>query len=255
MTFFDLEGTGPDPKSDRITQLAFLDAAGAPLLVSLVNPGRPIPPGVQALTGVSDEAVRDAPPFRELAGRVAALCEGAMLVGFGAMRYDVPLLDRQLDELGIDFNPRGVIDVGNLFKRHHPRSLADAVRVYLGEGTPEGLHRADADAEYTRRVLAAMPDSWPGLRGLAPDQLAAMSNFDRPAADPAGRLEYRDGVLCYAFGQHRGKPVREFPGFAEWMLARDFPTGTKRLLRQELARLDAAAREPEAAGLFDGNPF
>lgn len=252
--FFDLEATSPDPATARVTQLAFLDEHGAPLLVSLVNPGRPIPADVQALNGITDEAVKDAPHFRDLADRVARLCDGAALVGFGCLRFDVVLLARELEALGMEFAPRLVIDAGNLFKLDAPRTLTAATLHYLGAGLPEA-HRADADADATRRVFLAQRGRMPQLAGLTDEQVADLSNYGRRMADAAGKLAWINGVLCFAFGQHKDRPVAEHRGYAEWMLSRDFPLSTQRALQRELDRLDEAEREPEAAGLFDGNTF
>ena len=55
--------------SDRITEIAVVVVYGGRREVvfeSLVNPGRPIPPAIRAITNISDEMVRSAPRFDEV---------------------------------------------------------------------------------------------------------------------------------------------------------------------------------------------
>jgi len=77
LAFVDLETTGTRAGDDRITEVGIVrvdaDPAGiAPPVVSewssLVDPGVPIPPAIQALTGISNAMVEGAPPFAILAG-------------------------------------------------------------------------------------------------------------------------------------------------------------------------------------------
>lgn len=91
MRFFDVETTGTDPQHDRVTQVAVVDERGG-VWQTLVNPGRPIPPHVQELTGITDAAVADAQPFAavaaELSARLEAEAEPADL--FDALDDDTP---------------------------------------------------------------------------------------------------------------------------------------------------------------------
>ena len=58
---------------------------------SLVDPGVPIPPAIQALTGITDAMVRGAPRFGELAATIAAYLDGATFVAHNA-RFDYGFL-------------------------------------------------------------------------------------------------------------------------------------------------------------------
>ncbi len=81
LAFVDLETTGTTAAEDAITEIGIVrveaDPGGrcAPVVTewtTLVNPGAPIPPAIQALTGITDAMVRDAPPFAAVADEVAA---------------------------------------------------------------------------------------------------------------------------------------------------------------------------------------
>ena len=70
----DVETTGMRAMgADRITEIAVVVVCGGRREVvfeSLVNPGRPIPPAIRAITNISDEMVRAAPTFAEVCDRV-----------------------------------------------------------------------------------------------------------------------------------------------------------------------------------------
>lgn len=51
---------------------------------TLVNPGVAIPPEIQALTGITNEMVRDAPQFAGIADEIAARTAGAVFVAHNA---------------------------------------------------------------------------------------------------------------------------------------------------------------------------
>jgi hypothetical protein len=78
-------------------------------------------------------------------------------------------------------------------------------------------------------------------------------------ADPAGKLAYDDsGRLVFNTFRNKGVPLADDVGYAEWMLRTDMPLSTKRVIRQELERINS-----EQANLFDefspavaeGGPF
>ena len=87
----DVETTGMRPAaSDRVTEIAVVLVQGARrelVFESLVNPGRPIPAIVSALTGITDGLVRAAPRFQEVAERVLDALAGRIFVAHNA-RFD-----------------------------------------------------------------------------------------------------------------------------------------------------------------------
>ena len=73
LAIVNVETTGSDPVGDRITEIAVLHAEGGALIAqwsTLVNPGRPIPGVIQALTGISPEMVAAAPRFADIVGEL-----------------------------------------------------------------------------------------------------------------------------------------------------------------------------------------
>ena len=80
IAFVDVETTGTRASADRVTEVGVVrvdadPAGGDPRVTewsSLVDPGVPIPPAIQTLTGISDAMVRGAPPFGAIAMRAFA---------------------------------------------------------------------------------------------------------------------------------------------------------------------------------------
>jgi DNA polymerase III subunit epsilon len=95
----DVETTGARAGSgDRITEVAVAVVhAGRREIVfeSLVNPERPIPRAVCAITNITDEMVRHAPRFAELAERLLAVLAGRIFVAHNA-RFDWNFLSAEL---------------------------------------------------------------------------------------------------------------------------------------------------------------
>lgn len=174
LTFFDLEATGPDPAADRVTQVGVVFPDGREF-ETLVNPGRPIPPDVQELTGVTDAMVAGAPPFEQIAHALAGmLANGQPLGGFGLLHFDLPLLAEEFERAGQEYRFGSAVDAGALFKIAQPRSLGAAVRYYLNR-PHEAAHRAVADAREAKRVLYAMTAVEPPFADLDTAELAAVS--------------------------------------------------------------------------------
>src|SRR6478736_1354093 len=87
LAIVDLETTGTDPASDRVTEIAVLEVEGFEVTAqwsTLVNPGGRIPSPIQALTGITDGMVAAAPSFGELAGGLHERLAGRVFVAHNA---------------------------------------------------------------------------------------------------------------------------------------------------------------------------
>jgi len=96
LAFVDLETTGTAAATDAITEIGIVRVEADPEGIAiprvtewstLVNPGVPIPPEIQALTGITSAMVRDAPSFSRVADEVSARTAGALFVAHNA-RFD-----------------------------------------------------------------------------------------------------------------------------------------------------------------------
>jgi len=95
---FDLETTGAKAPPCRITEIGACMIKGGAIVDefhSLVNPGMPIPEFITALTGISDEMVRDAPDFGSVAGGFLDFIGDSVLVAHNAF-FDMSFLNHEI---------------------------------------------------------------------------------------------------------------------------------------------------------------
>ena len=132
---FDLETTGLDLAKDKIIQISYikveLDGSEKPVNL-FVNPEQPIPPLVQELTGITDEMVKNAPTFPQIAQKLNKEFAGCDFAGYNSNKFDIPLLAEEFLRAGIDFDFSKVrtIDASIIFRKMERRNLAAAYKFY-----------------------------------------------------------------------------------------------------------------------------
>ena len=148
----DIESTGGVKGSDKITEIAIYLFDGEQIIDefhSLVNPERSIDPYVIKLTGITNEMVKDAPKFPEIARQIVEITEGAVFVAHN-VSFDYLFLKREFKSLGYDYNRKRLCTV-NLSRKiipgHKSYSLGKLTKE-LGIGL-NGRHRAAGDARAT----------------------------------------------------------------------------------------------------------
>ena len=136
--FLDLETTGINITSDRIVEISCLKIypdQREEVKTFRVNPGRPIPPEVTAIHGISDDDVKDAPMFNEIAQTLANSFEGCDFAGFNSNKFDLPLLAEEFLRANVDFDlkKRKFIDVMVIFYKREQRTLSAAYQFYCNK--------------------------------------------------------------------------------------------------------------------------
>lgn len=163
----DTETTGRDFAVDRIVELAAVAWERGEVVARhrfLVNPGRPIPEEAFAVHGISDEAVKDQPPFSAVAGEILAALAGRVPLAYNA-EFDSRFLTEELARagaMGSALPPaarRGIewvdplVWARELQKEEKSRALSDVAERL---GIPlDQAHSAVHDAEAAVRILAA----------------------------------------------------------------------------------------------------
>lgn len=239
LVFFDLETTGLDPATDKIVEIAVLRIEPDGRRTSRarrIDPERPIPPEATAVHGIGDDDVRGEPPFRKIAKSLLELLGDADLAGFNVRRFDLPLLERELDDCGLDLRlaERRVVDAMTIFHRKEPRDLSAAVRFYLGREL-EGAHGAEADIAATVDVLEAQLERYADL----PRTVEELESWSQPRGGAnEEKFVCKDGETVFCFGKYQGRPLREVaaqaPDYLKWILSSDFPPKAKEIVRRAL---------------------
>ncbi|SHF71302.1 3'-5' exonuclease [Dysgonomonas macrotermitis] len=238
IVFFDLETTGTNITHDRIVEISILKVfpnGKQEVKTKRINPEMPIPKESSDIHGITDEDVKDAPTFRQVAKSLADQIEGCDLAGFNSSRFDIPLLAEEFLRVGldVDFSKKKLIDVQIIFHKKEQRTLEAAYKFYCDKKL-EDAHSAEADTIATFEVLKAQLDRYEDL----PNDMAKLAedySFFNNNVDLAGRIiKNENGIEVFNFGKHKGKPVSEIlriePSFYAWMMDADFPLNTKQTL-------------------------
>jgi DNA polymerase III subunit epsilon len=237
LCIFDIESTGTDPVNDRILTLAIVkvhpDGKEEEFYGEFNGGGIIMDQETIDVHGITNENAATFPPFTEDAGEdIISVMAGCDLAGFNITGFDCTMLYEELARVGIEWNTDGVnfVDAGTLFKIKEPRTLSAAVQFYC-KREHEGAHNAMADVKATLAVLRAQMNRYDDLLDISIPELAKASQFE-PRVDLAGKIVLnKAGVPVYSFGNAKGVPVVDDPGFGSWLLGKDFPRETKKKLR------------------------
>jgi DNA polymerase-3 subunit epsilon len=237
LIFFDLETTGIDVALDRIVEISFLKIypnGDEESKTIKVNPTIPIPPKVTAIHGITDDDVKDAPKFNEIARMLAKIFEGCDFAGYNSNKFDIPLLAEEFlrAEVNIDLKKRKFIDIQVIYHKKEQRTLSAAYKFYCGLDLTDA-HSAEADTRATYEILKAQLDRYDDLPNDV-DELSKYSSHNKNV-DFLGRIVYDDnGTEIFNFGKYKGQCVEEVlrkdPGYYGWMMSGQFPLHTKNVL-------------------------
>jgi DNA polymerase III subunit epsilon len=243
LAFFDLETTGTSVMTDRIVEIAivkYLPGGSIASYASRVNPEMPIPPASTAIHGISDTDVVFEPTFKNIGNIVRNFLAGCDLSGYNVRRFDLPLLKKEFERVGMVFDiaEARVVDVQTVFHTREPRDLSAAYRYYCGK-EHAGAHGALADVEVTAEVFAAQLERYPDL----PRDIGELERLLHPRnplwVDEDGRLQWENGEAVMMFGKYRGKALREVlridPKYLGWIVGGEFPESTKNVVRLALS--------------------
>ncbi len=242
LAFIDLETTGINLGTDRIVEIAIvkiLPDGSRSVKRKLINPGKPIPKAASDVHGITDEMVKDAPLFKQVAQELKQMLDGCDFAGYNSNRFDIPLLMEEFLRAQVDFDMknRKLLDVQNIFHKMEPRTLGAAYRFYCNK-TLDGAHSAEVDASATYEILVAQLERYPDL-GTTVDSVLKVIGEDQ-VVDFARRFIMENGVEVFNFGKFKGRPVADVlkaePQYYDWMMKGDFPQHTKQKLTEIYTR-------------------
>lgn len=250
---FDIESTGLSVKNDRIVQLAviklYADGSERTERKRLINPLIPIPHEASAVHGITDDMVRDQPPFSQVAKNLFNLIDDSDFCTFNGNRFDIPMLMEEFARCGIelDMSDRKCIDVKRIYHRMERRDLKAAYQFYCGK-TLEGAHDAMNDVKATLGVLECMLEFYNGKDCIDKDDvviptpiindMGALSDFtkDFDNVDFAGTVKMnKDGVPVFGFGKYQGQGVGEClvrdRKYYDWIMTKgEFTSETRKII-------------------------
>ena len=157
----DLETTGGTPGSAKITEIGAVRVEGLRIVdrfQMLVDPGRPVPPTIERLTGITAQMLEGAPSIEEAIEPFAEFARDHVLVAHNAP-FDLRFLNYERRRVSGRYFTQPWLDTLVLsrrllrgrIERHNLGSLAD----WAGTDT-RPCHRALPDAEATAESLIAL---------------------------------------------------------------------------------------------------
>jgi DNA polymerase III subunit epsilon len=156
LAFLDVETTGLSPDNgDRVCEIAIMRCQGKKTTrwQSLINPCRAMSPGAAAVNGITDDMVKDAPKFSEVAEKVLKMLDNAILVCHN-VSFDSGFLRAECNRCGMKLPYLPAIDtlrVARRFFRFPSNSLGN-IAASLSIAV-EGQHRAMADVSTMHQIF------------------------------------------------------------------------------------------------------
>lgn len=152
----DIETTGGQASSDRITEIAIALHDGEKVVDSfetLIQPERSIPYYITQVTGITDDMVANAPRFYEVAKHIVKMTEGAIFVAHN-VRFDYGFIQEEFRRLGFTYVRQQLCTV-KLSRKAFPdlRSYALGNLIKHFNIQVKDRHRAMADVMATVNVF------------------------------------------------------------------------------------------------------
>lgn len=238
IVFIDLETTGINIATDRILEIAIikiLPDRSKLVKHKLINPQMPIPKASSDIHGITDDKVKDAPTFKEVANELKQFIDNADLSGYNSNRFDIPLLMEEFLRAGIllEMTNRRMLDVQTIFHLMEKRTLGAAYKFYCEKELIDA-HSAEADASATWEILEAQLTRYEHLGNTV--ETVLQFTGEEKFVDFARRFIFDNDVEVFNFGKHKGRSVSEVlkaePQYYDWMMKGDFPLHTKHKLTE-----------------------
>lgn len=206
----DIETTGGFAAGNGITEISILIHDGSKVIdgfETLINPQQEIPLYIQTLTGISEEMVRKAPVFAEVAPRIYELLNDKVFVAHN-VNFDFSFVRHQLAQSGFQLQCKKLCTVRmsrKILPGHISYSLGrlcSALNIELND-----RHRAGGDAAATAILLTLLLKK--DKEGIIPLSLNKTSKEQvlppNLPKDRIDRLPANPGV--YYFKDHKGKII------------------------------------------------
>ena len=243
LVIFDLETTGTWVEKDKIVEIGMIKLMpdGTRMVYEKrVNPCMTIPVNVSRITNITDADVKDAPPFKDIAKEVLEFIGDSDLGGFNILRFDLPILEREIGSAGLSFHwkDRNTYDAQKIYHIHEKRNLTAAYQLYCGKELCNA-HSALGDAEATVEIFDAQITRY----GNAEQGVESLKDFDYEQSsdyfDKERKFCWWNGDLYPMIGKYaRRKHIKDIVNsdrsYLEWMLKSDFSPDIKTMIRKAL---------------------
>lgn len=200
--YYDTETTGVKPGKDRIIEIAAYDPVDNRSYCTLVHPGCPIPPESTAICNITNEMVKNAPPFEQIVQDFISFCaDDAVLIAHNNDAFDQLFLENEFERCSQPFPDWKFIDTLKWSRKYRsdlPRHSLQFLREAYGIEA-NVAHRALDDVMILHQVFSKMID-------------------DLDFKTVLDLLSQKQEILRMPFGKHAGKNLADVPkSYIEWL--------------------------------------
>jgi len=251
----DLETTGVWVDHDKIIEIALIKSypdGKEEIFNKKVNPSIRIPKIVTQLTGIGNEDVANECKFYEIAQEVLDFIGEAEIAGYNIEKFDLPLLEREINESGLQFNWRNhkIYDAQKAYHINEKRDLTAAYKFYCKKELINA-HSALADTKATLEIIKNQVAQY----GEGNNNIEILDNFqykkDENFYDDQRKFRWWNGKLYMMFGKYARKytlqeVAKKDRKYLQWILSADFSEDIKILINNALI-----GKFPIPDGIFD----
>jgi DNA polymerase-3 subunit epsilon len=206
----DIETTGLHVTKDGITEIAvqiITEQGVVRTWHSLIKPKRSIPDSISALTGITNEMVRDAPSFEEIAEELVDVLQGSVFVAHNA-RFDFGFIKNAFKQCGVTFQA-SVLCTIKLLRQLYP-NLKDYNLAFITQffNVPlQSHHRAQSDVAALYEVIGHMAEKHTWLTVLTVAKtLYQKSSIPSKLTTDVSQLPETPGVYIF-YGDKNSLPL------------------------------------------------
>jgi DNA polymerase-3 subunit epsilon len=221
--YYDTETTGIKYDKERIIEIAAYDPVQNRTLEMFINPGIPIPAEATAIHKITDEMVKEAPPFSVVGQKFVEFCEGEIvLIAHNNDSFDLPFLKCEFERNNLTFPDWKTIDSLKWARRYRPdlpKHPLQFLREIYGIQA-NNAHRALDDVIVLHQIFSMMIDD------LTMEQVIEL-------------MQKPKSIQRMPFGKYQGQPLKDVPSsYVQWLKengALDKPENLE--LKQSFAQL------------------
>ncbi len=210
LTFLDIETTGGSHINDRITEIALIKIENGALSLkweTLINPGIIILKRITGLTGISNEMVKNAPNFEDIAGELFSYLSGSIMVAHNA-RFDLGFLKAAFKRMGGMLRQRTLCTVA-LSRKLYPHAKGHSLDATVGRFglTTQLRHQSMGDAQLMLDFLEAAKQDLGSVKVLSAIKLQLESPALPSHIDDSFLDNIKDVPGVYLFFDDTGLPL------------------------------------------------
>lgn len=193
--YFDTETTGVKFDRDKIIELAAFDPVNNKTFSHLINPGVPIPIEASNIHHITDDMVKEALSFKEVAQLFLEFCSGdVVLIAHNGDAFDLPFLNYEFKTAGLELPKFPTLDTLKWSRRYRPDFPKHSLQ-FLREAfhiPPNQAHRALDDVMVMYQIFSQM------IQDLSFETILQL-------------MSQKKTLDRMPFGKHQGKALKEVP--------------------------------------------